>query len=110
MNIIYNQTTGYPNQVLSTVCRRISAFTRKTKVCNFKIGITCNPERRWREAYANEYDNMLVVYQSTSVRFVRNLEYELINHNWIHCDNVISGGGGGKGSASPFYLYVVRKH
>lgn len=107
MSVHYNFNTGSPNVILSTVRRRVSAFTRANRVCNFKIGITNNPERRWREAHKPVYDEMLVVYQSSSINCVSELEYELVNHNWQFCDNKIAGGGGGVGSSGPFYLYVV---
>jgi len=109
MSIYYDTVTGRPKNVLSSVRRRVSAFTRSCNVCNFKIGITNNPERRWRQAYAGWYDEMLVLYQSSSIYCVSELEYELVNHNWGHCDNLIAGGGGGIGATPPYYLYVVIK-
>ncbi len=51
---------------------------------------------------------MLVVYQSSSINCVSELEYELVNHNWQFCDNKVAGGG--VESAGPFYLYVVLQH
>ena len=109
MSVFYNTITGRPKDVLSSVRRRISAFTRTCNVCNFIIGITNNPERRWRQRYAGEYDEMLVLYQSSSIRCVSELERDLVNHNWGYCDNQISGGGGGIAATPPYYLYVVIK-
>lgn len=109
MSVFYNTVTGRPKDVISSVRRRISAFTRTCNVCNFKIGITNNPERRWQQEYVRSYEQMLVVYQSSSINCVSELEYELVNHNWNYCDNKIAGGGGGIGAASPYYLYVVIK-
>ena len=109
MSVYYDYDTGRPSSVLSGVCRRISAFTRFGRARKFKIGITNNPERRWRQCYEGAYDEMLVVYQSSSIYYVSELEYELVNHNWFHCDNLIAGGGGGIGSP-PYFLYVAVKY
>lgn len=110
MSIHYSANTGLPKKVLPTVRRRVNAFTRSNTVFNFKIGITNNPERRWREDHKNVYDEMLVVYQSSSINCVSEFERELVNHNWQCCDNQIAGGGGGIGRMGPFYLYVVLQY
>jgi protein involved in ribonucleotide reduction len=104
--VIYNYQTGRPSEIVSNVLRSISAYTRVDRVSYFKIGITCNPENRFRQAYAGTYDKMLVIYQSSSVKNVRNLEYLLIEHNRELCDNIIAGGGGNYGEP-PYYMYVV---
>lgn len=106
--VIYNYQTGRPNDVLSSVLRSISAYTRVDRATAFKIGITCNPENRFRQAYADSYDKMLVVYQSSSVNNVRDLERLLVEHNRELCDNIIEGGGGNYGEP-PHYMYVVVK-
>ena len=110
MSVHYNYDTGRPSVVLSVVRRRISAFTRSGRTRKFKIGITNNPERRWKQSYEGLYDEMLVVYQSSSINCVSALEHELVNHNWELCDNLIAGGGGGIGRNGPYYLYVVVEY
>lgn len=107
--VIYNYQTGYPNSVLTSVLKSISAYTRVDRASYFKIGITCNPENRFRQAYADDYDKMIVVYQSSSVKNVRDLERLLIEHNRELCDNIISGGGGNYGNP-PYYMYVVVRN
>lgn len=104
--VIYNYQTGNPSVVVSSVLRSISAYTRVDRVSYFKIGISCNPENRFRQEYADSYDKMLVVYQSSSIKNVRELEYLLVEHNRDLCDNIISGGGGNYGEP-PYYMYVV---
>lgn len=104
--IIYNYQTGHPNRIVSSLLRSISAYTRADRVSSFKIGITCNPENRFRQAYADNYDRMLVVYQSFSINNVRAMECLLVEHNNELCDNIISGGGGNYGNP-PYYMYVV---
>jgi hypothetical protein len=110
MTIFYDCDTGRPQEILSAIRRRISSFTRTGSVRKFKIGITNNPERRYQQAYANAYDEMLVLYESSSINFVSELEYELVKHNWDFTDNLVAGGGGGIGQTPPYFLYLVIKH
>ena len=106
--VVYNYLTGRPSEVASDVLRSISAYTRRDHVRGFKIGITNNPERRFRDAYAHAYHKMAVVYQSSSIASVSELECELIEHNQDLADNIISGGGGDYGKP-PYYMYVVMR-
>ncbi len=110
MSVFYSSITGRPAKVLSGIKRRISAFTRSCNISRFKIGITSNPQRRWKEYNQDGYDEMLVLYESSSINSVSSLEYDLINHNWECCDNLVAGGGGGIAAVSPYYLYIVIKH
>jgi hypothetical protein len=103
--VFYEVDTGHPSAIVSTMRRRISAYTRN---CDFKIGITCNPERRW-QAHKDHWDQMLVVYQSSSIDCVSQLECELIEHNEEFAENVISGGGGHIGQRGPYYLYILLR-
>lgn len=104
----YNYVTGRPEDVVSDVLRSLSAYTRRDRVRNFKIGITSNPERRFREQYNKNYDKMVVLYQSSSITNVSRLEVELVQHNKELADNIIAGGGGNYGEP-PYYMYVVIK-
>ena len=106
--VVYNFFTGHPQDVVSDVLRSISAYTRADRVTAFKIGITNNPERRFKEAYDHYYSKMAVVYRSKSINNVAQLERELINHNWELTDNIISGGGGREGKP-PYFMYVVMR-
>ena len=105
MEINYNNiATRWPVQVLPTLRRRISAYKRSGSP--FKIGITSCPQRR-AMGYGSRYDEMIVLYRTTSDRFGRRIEAILIEHYWEDCDNSIGGGGGRKGYP-PYYLYIVR--
>lgn len=106
--VIYNYQTGHPNTVVSSVLMLISAYTRVDRASSFKIGITNNPENRFKQAYAIAYDQMAVVYQSSSIKNVKELERLLVEHNRELCDNIIAGGGGNYGEP-PYYMYVVIK-
>ena len=104
--VIYNYVTGRPQEVVTDVLRSISAYARHDRARGFKIGITCDPERRFREEYAHAYHKMAVVYQSSSINNVSILERLLIDHNEDLSDNINRGGGGNYGNP-PYYLYVV---
>lgn len=105
--VCYEFTTGVPRRIAGSLRRRVSAYTRQDRVRAFKIGITTNPERRFRESYAGQYDEMIVVYQTSSRQYVCDVERDLVEHNWALCNNRV-GGGGGRSSTGPFYLYIVR--
>ena len=86
--VIFNCSTGHPKEVVSDVLRSISAYTRRDRVNGFKIGISCDPKRRFRDAYAESYSKMVVVYRSKSINNVSELECELIEHNSELADNI----------------------
>src|SRR6266699_6748444 len=109
MSVIYDSTKGRPNACASMVLRRLSAYTRRDRVKQFKIGMTNDPERRFRTAYARNYHEMVVLYETSSIENVSVLEAELVEHNKDHADNVIAGGGGAVGEP-PYFLYVVLKY
>lgn len=105
----FNLMTGKPSDVVSTLRRRVSAYTREDRVDRFKIGITNNPSGRFCKGYARDYDEMIVLYQSVSLDSVSQVECDLIEHNAEITRNRIAGGGGNYGEA-PYYLYLVIRH
>jgi hypothetical protein len=107
--VIYNYFTGRPRNIVSDVLRVISAYSRIDRVRSFKIGITNNPEQRFKRGHAKNYDKMFVVYRSQSINSVSALECELIEHNRELADNIIAGGGGSYGNP-PYFLYLVIKY
>jgi len=106
--IHYDLATGRPSDVASTLRRRISAYTRHGLVRGFKIGITNNPRARFSNGYARDYDEMIVLYRSSSLDFVSQVECDLIEHNEEITKNRIAGGGGNYGDP-PYYLYIVLR-
>ena len=106
-NIYYDFNTGWPSQIMSTLLRRVSQYRLYSP--RLKIGITSNPEGR---AYQYDYnfgiyDEMILIYSTSSDSNVRTLEAALIEYYWDVCDNSIGGGGGSRG-LPPYYLYIVR--
>ena len=106
---IYNETQGgWPSQVDSIMRRRVSDYTSGN---DFKIGITNDPDARagqygYIEPYPY-YDEMILIYETSSIINARKLESELIKHYGALCDNRI-GGGGGSSESGRYYLYIVR--
>lgn len=105
---------GWPSQVISTLRHLVFAYMQDGTY--FKIGITNDPRTRARQyEYAQyeydepEYDTMLVIYETSSINNVRELEYDLIEDFRGFCDNSI-GGGGGRVGVGPYYLYIVLAH
>lgn len=92
---------GWPSQV--NLVQIISAHTRSDRVEAFKIGITGDPDVR---ANAYDYEEMVVLYKTWSERHARELEAALVEDYRDWCDNR-RGGGGGRLSGPPYYLYVV---
>ena len=88
--------------------RRVSAYTRSHLVGGFKIGITNNPEARFAR-YAADYGEMIVLYMSSSLDSVSQVECDLIEHNEEITHNRIAGGGGNYGDP-PYYLYIVLRN
>jgi hypothetical protein len=105
--VLFNFVTGRPEEIVTTVLRKISALTRASLVRWFKVGITSDPQGRFRK-HKRHYDRMIVVYSSSSINYVRDLECELIEHNSDLADNFIEGGGGRSGQP-PYFMYVVVK-
>src|SRR5258708_129782 len=101
--------TGRPSTVATTLRRRLSAYTRKDVVGGFKIGITNNPRVRFLKKDYSGYDEMIVLYRSSSLDSVSQVERDLIEHNKAITKNRIAGGGGNYGDP-PYYLYIVLRN
>ena len=104
MIITCNIRTGNFDEVFESLCASISWYARNSP--NYKIGITANPETR-SDFYGNEYDEMILLYRTSSERYVRAMERKLIDRFSRTIDNLIGGGGGRLGSG-PYYLYIAR--
>ena len=110
MQLRYELQGGWPSQ-LTNINRRLGGFKKRSSA--FKIGITNCPKKRI-EQYENDYPKhfgeMIVLYKTSSLKNVRELEKQLIEENWDdeRLFNLI-GGGGGKAGEGPYYLYIVRR-
>ncbi len=107
MEVIWRRVdTGGYRQVQTNLCQRISALVRSDTP--FKIGITSDPDKRASgyRSHNSQYDEMIVLYQTASERFIRQLEQDLIDYyeGWSY--NVAKGQG--RLGDPYFFLYVVR--
>ncbi len=53
-----------------------------------------------------KWTKMVVKYETTSVRFINEMEKILIDYHWEFIVNEAKGGGGRNGNP-PYYLYVL---
>ena len=98
--------TGWPSEMIKDLRQRISKYVPDGR--NKKIGITSKPPQRAKTyEREGEYDEMIVLYETNSRKFVTNMEISLIEHFGDDCDNKI-GGGGGPDGGPPYHLYIVR--
>ena len=107
MEIRWEQERGWPSQ-LRTIKYRVSALVRKSE--GFKIGMTNRPPTR-AGAYGESYDEMIVLYETSSRKNAQELERKLIDYyceNYEPCENRRRGGGGPRGEGW-YYVYVVRR-
>ena len=106
MKVIYRLKKGKYEIASLSIQRSIINYSKNHSL---KIGITSKPKSR-ASKYNNEtnYDEMIVLFKSSSKSVIRSFEKFLIDKNWAIIDNEI-GGGGGPLRDGPFYLYVIRK-
>ena len=73
--------SGYPTDVIPMLKISISLFLRNYK--HVKIGITNNPERRWKEHLRQDWeswDRMVVKYRTQSVNNANRIEKHFIEY------------------------------
>ena len=103
--------TGRPATIASTSRRKIGALCRYHGY-HHKVGITNNPEVRFLRHAVNGARTMHVLYESSSLDNVRELERVLLA--WLPIRtatgvyyNATGGGGGRVPKSGPYYLYVI---
>ena len=107
MKVNWQIKKGWPNALASALTRQISQLVRADRGWSrFKIGITNDPARRANQ-YGDEYEEMIVIYETSSASNVDSAERYLIDYYYGVADGLRAGGGGPKGDP-PYYLYVVR--
>ena len=108
MEISYSESTGTPNNVSTELKQRISQYIRGYS--EFRIGKTNNPEAR-ANLYVNQdddFDYMIVLYQTSSFRNAQLLESVLIEYYWDNTGLLNErGGAGGPVGTGDYYVYLV---
>jgi len=105
VDIRQNIETGWPSGI--SLHQRISAYIRDGRARSFKVGITNNPYARAAN-YGSEYDEMILVYETSSDKNLREVERILTAYYTGWSDNRNDGGGGRRGDG-PYYVYVVLR-
>lgn len=108
MSIKYDDWTGWPSNLEGSFHRRVSAYVRNCDENNYKIGITNNPERRFREHKRSGYNKMIVMYRTSSWKSAGDMEDRLIEYCEKYSANLVRGGGGSYGDP-PYFLYLIIK-
>lgn len=106
MEIKDRLTTGHFDEVKRNVYLKVNNTKNRPNIKKLKIGITCEPKKRAQKYESLGYNEMHLLYRTTSRDHVRNMEKYLIERFSIFCDNSISGGGGDFG-LPPYYTYIV---
>lgn len=106
MDLEHDYWKGSFTDVKDCLIRSISQYTRYYSVV--KIGITCNPKTRMNQHQRSnpKWRKMVVKYETTSVKFINEMEKILINYHREFVINQVNGGGGRNGNP-PYYLYVL---
>lgn len=110
MSVRWNPWTGRYATVRPQLIRALGQYARAGK--QFKVGVTVDPERRWREHAPDEWSEMVVMYQTSSANYVRQAEKDLIDRGWREkfADNSWNAAPGGEGvrrGRSMYYVYVL---
>lgn len=109
MELDFDIRTGAFQDMKEFLVRSIQSYLSHHR--SVKVGITCDPERRFNEHAnsGNGWKKMVVKYETSSVHFINNMEKALIEHHFDFIENVVNGGGGPNGANGPYYLYVLLK-
>ncbi|MES2386797.1 MAG: hypothetical protein V4543_02245 [Bacteroidota bacterium] len=104
----YSIITGRPVEVFESINRSLGQYKRNNS--RYKIGITGrHPQSRFDEHLRNDsnWARMVVLYETTSLRYANNLEKMLIDHHWSYIHNQKPGGGSFLCEEGKNFLYVL---
>jgi hypothetical protein len=110
--IVYSLIKGAPDHVESSLRRTLGALTRHGDF-HQKVGITNDPDRRWRQGYRDfGWRRMTVVYETSHYPHTQSLERRLVE--WLkqsrsggYYHNSAPGGEGRPPLCGPYYVYIV---
>lgn len=110
MALIRNDCTGHISTMIPSLRRALGQYSRYCK--EYKIGLTTNPEQRWRTHRRDGWIDMVLVYSTSSEVYAADAETLLIEHGWQanympECWNSIRGGGGKRSGYGRYYIYML---
>ena len=101
--LIYKLCSGWPKDIKRNLAISIALYGNYYD--KVKIGITNDPERRFREHQRNGWDRMVVRYITTSENHANEIEKHFINrHEWMA--NIYRGWSN-LGNGRNFYVYIL---
>lgn len=104
----YQVVRGHPTVAAPLLNGAVSRIKQDYKAAKFKIGITNNPELRHKHSTYAKYHAMFVLYQTDTRDHVEEMERSLIRLFWEVSGLANErGGGAGRKSQPPYYLYVA---
>jgi len=122
MRISYEDETGWPSagnleQRVAAYVRngrlreysrlaQVVAAIRRAELRGFRVGITNSPSGR-AALYGTQYDEMICIYRTDSLKNARKWEEHLIEYFRERADNLYLGGGR-SAEDGPYYVYVCR--
>jgi hypothetical protein len=107
-NSRWQERTGHLSNLVPSLRRALGQYARYCT--EFKIGLTVDPQSRWRAHVRDGWREMVVVYSTTSEDYVWDAEQLLIEHGldayyYAECLNRI--GGGLRRGHRRYYVYIV---
>lgn len=111
MSLVWDYDTGHLSDMLPSLHRRLG---RLANGCTeYKIGLTVDPDTRWAAHKRNGWERMVVVYHTSSEKYITGAESHLIGYGQeriyykAECQNLRGGGGGIRRGYYDYYLYIV---
>ena len=99
----YDYYSGWPKDIISNLAKSIGMYG--VFYDRVKIGITNNPEIRFRAHRRDGWDRMVVKYMTKSVKHANEIEKYFIERNeWM--DNIYKGWSN-LGQGEDFYVYIL---
>ena len=107
MEVEYNALSGHPNTVWDSLNRKVSAYKGANKFV--KVGITGrNPQQRFNEHLLDkQWKRMIVIYQTTSIKYANQMENWLVSFHYEDLVNVRQGGGSNLSEVGWNYVYIL---
>ena len=102
----YNYKQGWPKNIITRLKISASLYSRNYKYV--KIGITCDPDRRFKEhkkSQTYKWERMVVVYCTTSVNNANSVEKYFIGERSDFVNKWI--GHSGMCESSYYYAYFL---
>lgn len=111
MEVEYWYLTGHPSDIRENLKRALGQYRRRAT--QHKVGATSDPETRVKAHRQGAWSRMIVVYETTSLRYAAELEHDLIEQGWNNSEgsaNDVGGGGGLKAGYEKYYVYVLLRY